>query len=81
MNDDDRIFEVQHLDEETLIPATGNPTKSHDTYDTFLCVSGGSGNGPQREVHLRMQSNDGEFAQGWFNVSDLRAALDRWEKP
>lgn len=57
------------------IAATGNGMKSHDTYDTFLEVTGGIGNTIDHEVHLSLASNDGEFAQGWFKVSDLLNAI------
>lgn len=59
----------------TPIPATGNGMKSHDTYDTFLEVSGGSGNRNEPEVHLLLRSNDGDFAQGWFLIEDVLGAI------
>lgn len=63
---------------ETIIPATGNEEKSHDNYDTFLEVSGGGGNFyPGPEVHLLMRSNDGEFAQGWFPLDAVLAAIEK----
>lgn len=62
---------------ETVVPATGNGMKSHDQHDTFLVVSGGSGNrddGP--EVHLQIRSSDDAvLAQGWFAADDLLAAI------
>lgn len=61
-----------------IIEATGNETKSHSNYDTFLEVTGGSGNFyPGPEVHLLMRSNDGEFSQGWFPADQLLAAIER----
>jgi hypothetical protein len=49
--------------------------ESHDSNDSFLEVSVGSGNTDQPEVHLLIRSNDGDFAQSWFDLADLRAAL------
>lgn len=68
--------------ETIIIEATGNETESHSNYDTFLEVSGGSGNFyPGPEVHLLMRSNDGEFAQGWFPVDQLLAAIEKTRQP
>lgn len=69
--------------EETVIGATGNGMKSHDTYDTFMEVTGGEGNlwESEPEVHLLLKSNDGDFAQGWFRVSDLLVAIGRAVEP
>lgn len=65
------------------LPATGNVMKSHDTWDTFLEVSGGFGNDGYDEVHLLIRDNaairgreDGQSAQAWFRISDLLAAID-----
>lgn len=64
--------------EKIIIEATGNATKSHSNYDTFLEVTDGFGNFyPGPEVHLLMRSNDGEWAQGWFSVDQLLAAIER----
>lgn len=61
------------------IPATGNGTKSHNTDDTFLKVSGGEGNldSDTAEVHLRIYSpnSDYQFAQAWFRLADVENAL------
>lgn len=64
---------------ETVIEATGNGMKTHDRYDTFLEVTGGSGNRQAPEVHLLMRSNDGEFSQGWFYIYELRDAIRKAE--
>jgi len=66
----------------TTVPATGNefqPTTRK--YDTFLDVSGGNGNWSSefREVHLKIRSNDGTMAQGWFDVADLKEAIAKAE--
>lgn len=65
------------------IPATGNGMKHSDQWDTFLEVSGGFGNHGYDEIHLRIWDNaairgrdDGTFAQAWFKISDLLAAID-----
>jgi hypothetical protein len=59
------------------ISSTSNGTKPHDRYDTFLTISGGSGNSSEPEVHLQMHKVDGsEFAQAWFRVADLWAVPD-----
>lgn len=64
------------VENKITIAATGNKMKSHDSYDTFLEISGGIGNGyPNGEVHLLMRSNDGEFSQGWFPLDVLLAEL------
>jgi len=64
----------------TTIPATGNGTKPSDHYDTFLTVTGGSGNlsDDVAEVHLRIYNNAGDmFAQTWFRLDELMAALKK----
>jgi hypothetical protein len=68
----------QHTDTPTIsIPATGNASKP-GRHEMHLKVSGphDAGNfsgGP--EVHLQMIGQDGEFAQGWFPVPALLAAI------
>lgn len=67
----------------TTLAATGNGMKSHDRYDTFLEVSGGSGNHDDgAEVHLRLRSNDGHNeGQAWFAAADLLAAVQQHTTP
>lgn len=71
------------MTESIKLPATGNGMKHADTWDTFLEVSGGFGNDGYDEVHLLIRDNaairgrdDGQFAQAWFRISDLLAAID-----
>lgn len=58
------------------IPATGNGMKTG--HDTWLAIEHGDGNldGIEPEVHLAIEGCCGDFAQAWFRVADLRAALD-----
>jgi hypothetical protein len=68
------------MERKVVLPATGNGQKSHDTYDTFLQVTGGGGNldNSVREVHLCIYNNAGDmFAQSWFKLDDLEATLAR----
>lgn len=62
---------------EHTIPATGNGMKTSDRRDGFLDVSGGEGNTTEKEVHLLIRTNDGDFAQGWFLLADVQAALSQ----
>jgi hypothetical protein len=63
------------------IPATGNALKTSTSHDTWLRVTAGpSGNlaegSPEVEVHLGLLEDGGdEYAEGWFRVSDLEAAI------
>lgn len=68
------------MESEVVVPATGNELNAQDGEDVTLTVSGGFGNLAQDvvEVHLMLKKVDGgEFAQGWFRVADLRAALEK----
>lgn len=68
----------EHEPNMVKLPATGNGMNSTDRYDTFLEVSGGFGNRGDDEVHLRMYDNDRQaFAQSWFRIEDLLAAIER----
>lgn len=61
----------------TRIAATGNGMKSHDLHDTFMTISGGSGNRGGQEVHVLIESNDGEyFAQSWFPLDEVLRAVE-----
>lgn len=68
------------MERKAVLPATGNGSKSHDTYDTFLQVTGGGGNldNSVQEVHLCIYNKAGDmFAQSWFKLNDLEATLAR----
>lgn len=68
---------MKTIENRITLSATGNGMKSHDKYDTFLELSGGDGNSPYiAEVHLLIRSNDGDFAQGWFDIDVLIAELE-----
>ena len=64
---------------EVTLAATGNNWGPHETHHTFLEIETGditNGNTDEPEVHLLIRSNDGEFAQGWFLLSEIRKALE-----
>jgi hypothetical protein len=73
---------VHGVDDEAMhaIRATGDGPDDPDR--PVLEITGGEGNfdDPARpEVHLLMRSTCGccqDFAQGWFRVDELRAAID-----
>lgn len=55
----------------TSIRATGD-----GRYQNFLHVSGGRGNTDRPEIHLLI-SGDLGFAQGWYDLTEVRAAIEK----
>lgn len=57
------------------ISATGNDFKPGTEHDQFITLTGGDGNLVAEEVHVQFNGCCGDFAQGWFRIEDLEAAI------
>lgn len=68
----------QTIENGMKISSTGNNFKHSTVHDAFLSVTGdpdGDGEDGPTEVHLRFDGCCGDFAQGWFHIVDLEAAI------